>query len=681
MIAKKIRRLFVSLPRISKRLIMASVDFCVFVICALFILRFLFAARIFPIDYLVIGVAAGVIGVVVGWQQGIYNTIVRYVGPEYFHRANISTAIATLFVAFLGVVIKTNSIASKWTVIDPFKWAIFYWAIVVLYICYSRYISRTFLTQDKSITDRERVIIYGAGSAGAQLVDCLQSGKLVLPIAMIDDDASLYGTTVRGIPVYSPDDIEEIVRLQGISRILLAIPSASRRRRRIVIESLVPLPAHVQTIPDFQDLVSGKAQFDDIREVELADLMGRSAVPSDPQLLHACIEGKTVLVTGAGGSIGSELCRQILQLNVKKLLLFEISEVSLYRIDRELRRLIDSSELKCEVVPLLGSVCDRGRVADILQAYGVQTIYHAAAYKHVPMVEHNLIDGVRNNTLGTYRLALEACKAQVESFVLVSTDKAVRPTNAMGASKRIAELVLQALQTKWKRTCFSMVRFGNVLESSGSVVPLFREQIRQGGPLTVTHRDIMRYFMTIQEAAELVIQAGSEADGGDVFVLDMGEPVKILDLARRMINLTGMTINDKQNPDGDIEIIFTGLRPGEKLFEELLVGEDVFGTKHPRIMRAVESFIPLSQLEKMLGRLSVALDDQDCVATRKILFEMVDNYKPTNEVEDLVWMESHRDEQLLDVSNVIKITSHPKRNKFVKGTLSPDAELNRDNET
>jgi FlaA1/EpsC-like NDP-sugar epimerase len=367
--------------------------------------------------------------------------------------------------------------------------------------------------------------------------------------------------------------------------------------------------------------------------------MGRQAVPPNPELLHACIEHKNVMITGAGGSIGSELCRQIAMLGVARLVLFENAEASLYRIERELQGLIKEHSLDCEVIPLLGSVCDYRRVDDVIRTFQVQTIYHAAAYKHVPIVEHNLLEGIQNNAIGTMQLATAACNAGVEAFVLVSTDKAVRPANAMGATKRVAEMILQAMQEQFPNTRLCMVRFGNVLDSSGSVVPLFREQIRNGGPLTVTHRDIVRYFMTIPEAAELVIQAGSMARGGDVFVLDMGEPIRIQDLARRMVHLMGMTICDKSNPDGDIEIEYTGLRPAEKLYEELLVGDDVSGTEHPRIMRAVESYMEFAVLIDQLRQLSVAVENQDCDSARELLFSVVSSYQPSNGINDLTWTE------------------------------------------
>ena len=425
----------------------------------------------------------------------------------------------------------------------------------------------------------------------------------------------------------------------------------------MVLERLSDFPVHVQTIPEMGDLVLGKASVDDVRDVDVADLLGRDSVPPDPKLLRASIAGKTVMVTGAGGSIGSELCRQILQQSPKVLLLFEISEFALYEIEKELRSIADSLGLSCEIVALVGSVHHIDRVREVLQVFKINTVYHAAAYKHVPMVEHNFIEGVHNNVFGTLYLARAAVDAKVETFVLISTDKAVSPTSVMGATKRFAELILQAMQDKHPEVCFSMVRFGNVLASSGSVVPLFREQIRRGGPVTVTHREIIRYFMTIPEAAQLVIQAGAMAKGGDVFVLDMGQPVKIRDLARRMINLMGLTVRDEQNPDGDIAIQYTGLRPAEKLYEELLIGTDVSGTNHPRIMRAQEEYIPLDSLQILIEELKEAAESLDRPRVRNALKSAIVGYAPNNGIEDLIWVRSTRANHDVASDKVVDLTS------------------------
>jgi FlaA1/EpsC-like NDP-sugar epimerase len=417
----------------------------------------------------------------------------------------------------------------------------------------------------------------------------------------------------------------------------LALPSQSRRRRQQILKTLEPLGVLVQTVPDFADIVAGNATVADVRDVDTNDLLGRDAVPPNEALLDACIRNKVVMVSGAGGSIGSELCRQILRLGPNRLVLFEMSEVALYNIDRELRLLLARLETSVELIPLLGNAHHKQRVREVMQAYGVQTVYHAAAYKHVPIVEQNIVEGIHNNVFSTWYAGEAAVECGVETFVLISTDKAVNPSNVMGATKRFAEIVLQGLHARGTSTKLCMVRFGNVLESSGSVVPLFREQIKNGGPVTVTHKDVIRYFMTIPEAAQLVLQAGSMARGGDVFVLDMGKPVRIEDLARRMVSLMGLTVRDDKSPDGDIEIVYTGLRPAEKLFEELLIGNNVSGTEHPMIMRATEHHLLWPAVAQLLDELLQAIDGFDCNRARDLLMQTVVEYRPGNEVQDLVW--------------------------------------------
>jgi len=458
-------------------------------------------------------------------------------------------------------------------------------------------------------------------------------------IGFVDDNPALHGAVINGLEVYPPRALGSLVDQLDVSKVLLAMPSVRRRQRRRIIDQLEKVPIHVQTMPDINDLISGRARVDDIREVDIADLLGRDTVPPMPALLDACIREKCVMVTGAGGSIGAELCRQICRLGPRRLILLEISEVSLYRINREITDLVERDGFKFEVVPILASAHHQQRIQSVCETFGVQTIYHAAAYKHVPLVEHNMIEGIHNNVFGTFHTAEAAIAAGVESFVLVSTDKAVQPTNVMGATKRLAENVLQALSDRGSETVFSMVRFGNVLASSGSVVPLFREQIRQGGPVTVTHPEIYRYFMTIPEAAQLVIQAGSMARGGDVFVLDMGKPVRIADLAEKMIRLMGLTVRDEEHPDGDIEIRYTGLRPAEKLYEELLIGNNVCGTDHPMIMRAVEEFVPWPELSGLLGDLWAACLKLDCEDARQLLSRSVAEYAPSIGLVDHVWLE------------------------------------------
>lgn len=626
------REFLIGLPRPAKQLIAFATDAFGFALCSVAVAWLLFAGEL-PVDLLAwMGLTTIAAGLILAWTQGLYRSVVRYMGLDLvIAGAKTAGGAALVGVAFLYL----DGIAGA-----PLRWAIAFWGIAFMYICSSRYLARVFLMHRKSPVDRERVIIYGAGSAGAKLAISLLGDEQFLPVAMVDDDVTLHKKLVKGLTVHSPTNIEAIIRDTNAKRVLLAMPTASRWKRRAVLEYLSQYPVHVQTIPDVTDLISGDARVDDLREVDVEDLLGRDPVPPDLELLSAAISGKRVMVTGAGGSIGSELCRQILKQEPKTLVLFEISEIALYEIEHELRD--EAKRRDCELVPLLGSVHHQDRVREALETFEINTIYHAAAYKHVPIVEYNLLEGVHNNILGTLHLAQAAIDANVDIFLLISTDKAVSPTNVMGATKRFAEMVLQALQDKQKSTRFCMVRFGNVLESSGSVVPLFRKQIREGGPVTVTHRDIIRFFMTIPEAAQLVIQAGGMAKGGDVFVLEMGEPVRIRDLARRMINLTGCTVRDENNPDGDIEIKYTGLRPAEKLYEELLIGSDVSGTRHPRIMRARENYIEWEELEPLLAELEVTARALDRVRARQILLDSVGEYKPSNGIEDLVWVSQQK---------------------------------------
>lgn len=579
---------------------------------------------------LILGAITLVVAHLLARYLGFYHSIVRYLGMGLLlagARVALGSSIAVAATAWwLGM---TNY---------PFRLAVVYGAFCVLYLVGSRYAAQYFLI--RRAPGRDKVIIYGAGESGARVVQAMHGNNAFAPFAFVDDRPTMHGRQMNGLPIYPSTDLEDLISRNRVSRVLLAIPSASRRQRREIIASLEHFPVHVQTVPDFSDLISGKARVDDIREVDVADLLSRAPVAPVDTLMQGTLLRKSVLVTGAGGSIGSELCRQILRAEPTTIVLFELSEVALYTIDKELRALAKKLEIDAQVVPLLGSVQDRHRVQEIMQRFGVETVYHAAAYKHVPIVEQNIIEGTCNNVLGTLSTAKAAIDSGVNSFVLVSTDKAVSPTNVMGATKRLAEQALQALQETTQSTCFSIVRFGNVLESSGSVVPLFREQIKQGGPVTVTHPLIIRYFMTIPEAAQLVIQAGAMASGGDVFVLDMGEPVKIVDLAARMIRLTGLTVQDSDNPEGDIEIEFTGLRPAEKLYEELLIGDNVAGTQHPRIMRAEEHFLPYEQLEGILLAVVEAAQHLDRGRMREILEMAVLEYQPEEGIKDLLWEES-----------------------------------------
>ncbi len=589
------------------------------------------------------------VGVV--WLLGLYKSVVRYFGLDLLIAA-VQISVVTAVVGGIGAL----------TMMEPafaVRWAATYLAFSLIYVCGSRYLARMFLLNLRAPRQREQVIVYGAGSSAAQLIPSLLGNDKYLPVALVDDDVSLHGTKVKGINVYSPEKIEGLIRKLGASRVLLAMPSASRRKRRQVLEFLSEHPVHVQTIPGINDIVTGKARVDDIKDVEVKELLGRDPVPPNDGLLRKSITGKSVMITGAGGSIGSELCRQILKLCPKRLVLVELAEPALYAIEKELAKIHSKLDCDCEIIPLLGSVHHENRLREVIRTFEVNTVYHAAAYKHVPIVEHNIFEGIHNNILGTLHTARAAVAGGAESFVLISTDKAVNPTNVMGATKRFAELILQALNSEGHATKFSMVRFGNVLESSGSVVPLFKDQIRNGGPVTVTHRDIIRYFMTIPEAAQLVIQAGSMARGGDVFVLDMGKPVKILDLAHRMINLMGLSVRDSENPDGDIEVQFVGLRPAEKLYEELLIGSNVTGTEHPRIMRADEDFLPMDVLSSHLQNISQASKVLDFDKAREILLSAVKEYVPANDIDDLVWTRKRASGDSVPSDRIIDFPGRP----------------------
>jgi FlaA1/EpsC-like NDP-sugar epimerase len=497
---------------------------------------------------------------------------------------------------------------------------------------------------------RTRVIIYGAGAAGNQLLLALRIGREMIPVAFIDDNPELAGRIMAGLPIHAPDDLERLLQNTVADEVLLALPSASRMRRNEIINMLAPYPIYVRTIPGFMDLASGRVQVEELREVDIDDLLGRDTVKPHSDLFERCIRQQVVMVTGAGGSIGSELCRQIVRNSPATLILFEHSEFGLYSILTELENHVRHTGLPLRIIPILGSVRNPGRLFDVMDSWKVDTVYHAAAYKHVPMVERNIAEGIVNNTFGTLYSAQAALRAGVSNFVLISTDKAVRPTNIMGSTKRLAELVLQALANEAtpslygrsdsaavpNRTRFTMVRFGNVLGSSGSVIPLFRQQIRKGGPVTVTHPEITRYFMTIPEAAQLVIQAGSMGAGGDVFVLDMGEPVKIAQLAEKLILLSGLSVRSARNLDGDIAIEFTGLRPGEKLYEELLIGDNVTKTEHPMIMRASEKRLAWERLKTALAELEIAIKRDDYLKVRELFLQLVDGYRPDEHIVDLI---------------------------------------------
>lgn len=484
---------------------------------------------------------------------------------------------------------------------------------------------------------RKPVVIYGAGAAGCELVDALRHGGEYEPVAFVDDWRGLEGAMVEGLRVHQPVALAALVQEYQAAMVLLAIPSAPRWRRREILHWLSGLSVPLKTIPGSADVIAGRAKISELHDVALEDLLGREAVPAFPELLQANIRDKAVMVTGAGGSIGSELCRQILAQNPIRLLLVDNCEFALYAIEQELRQVVEITHSRCELKPLLISVQHAGSLKAVFESFQVHTVYHAAAYKHVPMVEFNLVQGVSNNVFGTLNLAQAAMTAGVETFVVISTDKAVRPTNAMGASKRLTELICQAFAHAQSNTRFCMVRFGNVLGSSGSVVPLFRKQIEQGGPIKVTHPEITRYFMTIPEAAQLVIQAGAMGEGGEVFVLDMGDPVRILDLAMNMVRLSGLEVRDAEHPEGDIEIVYSGLRPGEKLYEELLIGDDVRRTRHDRIMTSKERFWEWPRLETFLKELEQAFIETDHLRIRQLLQSAPLDYHPLGDIADLVW--------------------------------------------
>lgn len=554
---------------------------------------------------------------------GLYRTVVRYIDLRVLLAAGMSLAFAVLVVYGVASLMDFKAL--------PRSAVLIYWFVAFAYVVTSRFVARSLLRRGLKAGGRARVrtAIYGAGEAGAQLAYSMSVSPDYRPVCFLDDRRERQQKTVAGLKVYAPDALAEAVFRHDVEQIVVAIPSAGSAQKRRLIQRVEGAGLPVKILPGLIELVEGKAGVTDIREIDVADLLGRDPVPPDAALFARNIAGKVVLVTGAGGSIGSELCRQILTQRPAKLVLLDHSEFALYSVDHELRPLVHGTE----IVGCLGSVLDEALLSQLMSAHAVQTVYHAAAYKHVPIVEHNMRQGLRNNIFGTLNVARVAAEQDIETCVLISTDKAVRPTNVMGASKRVAELVMQAAaQRPGSRTVFSMVRFGNVLGSSGSVVPLFRRQISAGGPITITHPDIIRYFMLIPEAAQLVIQAGAMAQGGEVFVLDMGEPVRIADLARSMIRLSGLTERTDDNPHGDIEIKAVGLRPGEKLFEELLIGDDVQPSTHPRIMSARERHVEPALLDKMLQALSLACEADDDEAMLRQLRNLVPEYRPADEV-------------------------------------------------
>lgn len=657
----KLRAYLLSLPRRRKRILQVIAD----IVLVWLALWMAFVVRL-GIDELVnpvvlhswLFISAPIVSIPLFIRFGMYRAVMRYFGNDALIAIIKAVSLSALI---LGVVVYWYSNHEN---VVPRSIVFNYWWLSLIMIGGLRLAMRQYFlgdwfaaAQHVPFTSRydglTKVAIYGAGAAGNQLVAALRMGRVMRPVAFIDDDSSISDRVISGLQVFKPKHIQQMIDATGAQEVLLAIPSSNRARRREILGLLEGFPLHVRSVPGFMDLASGRVKVDDIQEVDIADLLGRDAVPAQGDLLEHCIKGQSVLVTGAGGSIGSELCRQILALRPTTLLLFEHSEFNLYSILSELEQRVTRESLPVRLLPILGSVRNQAKLLDVMKTWHVDTVYHAAAYKHVPMVEHNIAEGVLNNVIGTLNTAQAALQAGVSNFVLISTDKAVRPTNVMGSTKRLAELTLQALSRELapvlfgdkanishvNKTRFTMVRFGNVLGSSGSVIPLFHKQIKSGGPLTVTHPKITRYFMTIPEAAQLVIQAGSMGQGGDVFVLDMGEPVRIVELAEKMIHLSGLSVRSDKNPHGDIAIEFTGLRPGEKLYEELLIGDNVVATQHPMIMSANEDHLDWEILKGKLADLLAAVDADDYSRVRQLLRDTVSGYAPDGEIVDWIYQQ------------------------------------------
>jgi len=615
--------ILLNLPRTAKRVVVLALDSSLCIL-ALWFALYLRLGEFVYLDwqYALAGILSLGLAIPIFLINGLYRTIFRYSGWPVLLNVAKSVALYGTLYASIFTAIGINGTPRTIGILQPI--------VLFLLIALSRSFAYYWLGRDhKKRLDAKakvRMLIYGAGSAGRQIAAALVNNRDVKIVGFLDDDISLVGRVLNGLIIYHPDDIRDLSERLEVTDILLAMPSASHKRRQEVFDTLRQARLSVRTLPSVTDIAQGKVSISDIKDLEIDDLLGRAPVEPDETLLRRNISGKSVMITGAGGSIGSELCRQIIRLNPSHMILVEHSEFALYTISEELNDLRTKYDISIErIVPVLGSVRDKRFVNRIMSHYQPSTIYHAAAYKHVPLVEENVIEGVLNNVLGTKVLAEAAIDHGVNCFVLISTDKAVRPTNAMGASKRVAELILQAFAEHQNKTCFSMVRFGNVLGSSGSVVPKFRQQIKEGGPITVTDPDVTRYFMTIPEAAQLVIQASSMAQGGDVFFLEMGTPVKVVDLARRMVELSGLSVKEDNDPNGDIEIIFTGLRDGEKLHEELLLGAEPELTSHPRIIRAHEKYLPLPVLLKSLEN----IDSSEENVVLQLLSELVTGFRPS----------------------------------------------------
>jgi FlaA1/EpsC-like NDP-sugar epimerase len=619
-----------NLSRAKKKLIMLLIDsiFLVLILLASFSIRL--GYWYFPdSDLIWIVLGAPIIATPIFVRFGLYRAVIRYIGFKALWALVQAVSFYALVWGVVGFMVSVDGIPRSVILIN--------WGLSLLAIGGLRIVVRWLLTRGGNTTnadDCKKVLVYGAGDAGIQLVSALENSREYYPIGLIDDSKELQGHQIKGLNVYSINDIDKVIDKLKVDEVLIAMPSASRTKRLSIITELEPYPVLVRLLPGIAELAEGKVSIGDLREVSVKDLLGRDSVEANKDLLSKNITDKTVTVTGAGGSIGSELCRQIIFLKPKALILYEMSELALYTIEKELSN-IDVHSM--DIYPILGSVNNKTRLANLFKRFDVDTVYHAAAYKHVPMVEFNNTEGVDNNVFGTLTCAQASIDTGVKTFVLISTDKAVRPTNTMGATKRSAELVLQALAAKQSGTKFSMVRFGNVLGSSGSVIPLFRQQIKAGGPVTVTDVNMIRYFMTIPEAVELVIQAGAMGTGGDVFVFDMGKPVRINDLAKKMIRLSGLEVKDESHPNGDIKIKYTGLRPGEKLYEELLIGGNVSDTDNPLIMRAQEAMLAWDELKPVLDDLSNAIDECDQKKLRELLIQIVPGFKPQCEITDVLY--------------------------------------------
>ena len=623
------RKALTNLSRRKKQAIVIAVDVILIATSFLVALSLRLGEVVFPSGPQSLWLVGGpLLAVPIFARFGLYRAVFRYISVQ------MGWAIvkaASMYTVIWGTLVFLQGSAQI-----PRSVILINFLVVFVAISGSRVLARWWFTLDgrpglNPDTKRKRILIYGAGEAGVQLASALAHSREVKVLGFLDDDTDLHHKVIRGFTVFPPDRLEPLISQKQVDEVLMAIPSASRSRLREVVSRLDKLHIEVRSLPGLAELASGKVHVSDLRRVEISDILGRDPVEPNAELLNKNIADKVVMVTGAGGSIGSELCRQIAALSPRTLVLFERSEYALYEIDREL----NNHGISTRIVPVLGTVLDERLLTHVMQTYGVQTVYHAAAYKHVPLVEANPAQGVYNNVFGTWRAARAAKTSGVEAFVLISTDNAVRRTNIMGASKRLAEMILQCMSAQTDML-LTMVRFGNVLGSSGSVVPLFREQIAKGGPVTVTHADVTRYFMTIPEASQLVIQAGAMGHGGDVFVLDMGEPVNITDLARRMIRLSGFDVRDASNPNGEIDITFSGLRPGEKLYEELLIGSNTSETSHPLILRAREHHSDETTLRWILQQLEEAVQSNDSDRIQSLMIEAVDEYVPARHEASIV---------------------------------------------